>query len=129
VPAASRRIVGRPIGGAGCLVRPRGALGGEEVDTIARCCANATSSTASPGTTAPSSRTTAARCRTSKPSSRRETPTSSGQGRTLGETRAVRDLLQLVDLAARESWSHDDVFDALAAAVSTPSSCVGCGRP
>jgi hypothetical protein len=30
-------------------------------------------------------------------------------GRTLGETRAVRDLLQLVDLAARESWSHDDV--------------------
>ena len=43
----------------------------------------------------------------------RDVPTSSGQGRTLGETRAVRDLLQLVDLAARESWSHDDVFDAL----------------
>ncbi|MBN9176005.1 MAG: ATP-dependent helicase [Microbacterium sp.] len=43
----------------------------------------------------------------------RDVPTSSGQGRTLGETRAVRDLLRLVDLAAQESWSHDDAFDAL----------------
>ena len=32
----------------------------------------------------------------------RDVPTASGQGRALGETRAVRDLLTLVDLAARD---------------------------
>jgi len=43
----------------------------------------------------------------------RDVPTSAGQGRTLGETRAVRDLLRLVDLASGDDWHGDDVLDAL----------------
>lgn len=45
----------------------------------------------------------------------RDVPTAGGQGRTLGETRAVRDLLRLVDLAAREEWGEDDPVEALRA--------------
>ncbi|WP_431801261.1 ATP-dependent helicase [Microbacterium sp. bgisy203] len=45
----------------------------------------------------------------------RDVPTASGQGRTLGETRAVRDLLLLVDLAARDDWERDDAESALRA--------------
>lgn len=43
----------------------------------------------------------------------RDVPTTSGQGRTLGEARAVRDLLKMVDLASREQWLDDDATDAL----------------
>lgn len=43
----------------------------------------------------------------------RDVPTSSGQGRTLGETRAVRDLLRMIDLAARDEWGDDDGAEAL----------------
>lgn len=43
----------------------------------------------------------------------REVPTASGQGRSLGETRAVRDLLLLVDLAARDEWHPDEAAEAL----------------
>ncbi|GLJ95623.1 DNA helicase [Microbacterium dextranolyticum] len=45
----------------------------------------------------------------------REVPTASGQGRTLGENRAVRDLLRLVELAARRSWESDETVEALRA--------------
>ena len=45
----------------------------------------------------------------------RDVPTASGQGRTLGETRAVRDLLTLVDLAARDEWTADEPVEALRA--------------
>ena len=45
----------------------------------------------------------------------RDVPTASGQGRALGETRAVRDLLTLVDLAARDEWSADEPIEALRA--------------
>ncbi|HYP73186.1 MAG TPA: ATP-dependent helicase, partial [Microbacterium sp.] len=43
----------------------------------------------------------------------RDVPTSAGQARSLGATRAVRDLLRLVDLAARDDWHDDDILDAL----------------
>jgi len=44
----------------------------------------------------------------------REVPTrSSGPGRPLGTLAPVRDLLRLIDLAAREDWSFDDVAEAL----------------
>jgi superfamily I DNA/RNA helicase/RecB family exonuclease len=44
----------------------------------------------------------------------REVPTrSSGPGRPLGALAPVRDLLRLVDLAAREDWGYDDVAEAL----------------
>ncbi|PZU49626.1 MAG: ATP-dependent helicase [Microbacterium sp.] len=43
----------------------------------------------------------------------RDVPTSSGQGRALADTRAVRDLLVLVDLAERSEWGADDAVDAL----------------
>lgn len=46
--------------------------------------------------------------------SARDLPTAaSGQGRTLGETRAVRELLALVDLAARDEWHADEPAEAL----------------
>ncbi len=46
--------------------------------------------------------------------SAREVPArASGPGRPLGGLRAVRDLLRLVDLAARDEWTFDDVADAL----------------
>lgn len=43
----------------------------------------------------------------------RDVPTTSGQGRTLGETRAVRDLLLLIDIAARAEVSPDDALEVL----------------
>ncbi|MGZ8804048.1 MAG: ATP-dependent helicase, partial [Microbacterium sp.] len=44
----------------------------------------------------------------------REVPTrSSGPGRPLGALAPARDLLRLIDLAAREEWTFDDVADAL----------------
>ena len=44
----------------------------------------------------------------------REVPTrSTGPGRALGTLAPVRDLLRLVELAARDDWSFDDVSDAL----------------
>jgi len=43
----------------------------------------------------------------------REVPTASSHTRTLGETRAVRDLLRLVDLAGQDEWTADDTLDAL----------------
>jgi len=44
----------------------------------------------------------------------REVPTrSSGPGRPLGTLAPVRDLLRIVDLAAREDWTFEDVSDAL----------------
>lgn len=45
----------------------------------------------------------------------RDVPTASDQGRTLADARAVRDLLRLVDLAARDDWSEDDPVEALRA--------------
>lgn len=46
--------------------------------------------------------------------SARDVPTAaSGQGRTLGETRAVRELLALVELAARDEWHGEEAADAL----------------
>lgn len=46
--------------------------------------------------------------------SARDVPTAaSGQGRTLGETRAVRELLLLVELAARDEWQGDEPSEAL----------------
>lgn len=46
--------------------------------------------------------------------SARDVPTAaSGQGRTLGEVRAVRELLLLVDLAARDEWVDDEPVEAL----------------
>ncbi len=38
---------------------------------------------------------------------------SSGPGRALGTLRPVRDLLRLIDLAAREDWTFEDVTEAL----------------
>ena len=44
----------------------------------------------------------------------REVPTrSSGPGRPLGTLAPVRDLLRIIDLAAREDWTFDDVAEAL----------------
>ncbi len=44
----------------------------------------------------------------------REVPTrSSGPGRPLGTLAPVRDLLRLIDLAARAEWTFDDVAEAL----------------
>lgn len=43
----------------------------------------------------------------------RDVPTASSTSRTLGETRAVRDLLTLVDLAAREQRDADEATEAL----------------
>lgn len=44
----------------------------------------------------------------------REVPTrSSGPGRPLGTLAPARDLLRLVDLAARDEWTFEDVADAL----------------
>jgi len=44
----------------------------------------------------------------------REVPTrSSGPGRPLGTLAPVRDLLRLIDLAARDEWTSEDVADAL----------------
>ena len=44
----------------------------------------------------------------------REVPTrSSGPGRPLGALAPVRDLLRLIDLAARDDWTFDDVAEAL----------------
>ncbi len=49
--------------------------------------------------------------------SARDVPTAaSGQGRTLGETRAVRELLVLVDLAVRAEWLGDEPSEALRSA-------------
>lgn len=45
----------------------------------------------------------------------RDVPTAGGPGRTLGETRAVRDLLTLVDLAARGDLTGDEPLEALRA--------------
>ncbi|WP_299087077.1 ATP-dependent DNA helicase [uncultured Microbacterium sp.] len=46
--------------------------------------------------------------------SARDVPTTaSGQGRTLGDTRAVRELLLLIDLAARDEWQDDEPAEAL----------------
>lgn len=46
--------------------------------------------------------------------SAREVPTrTSGPGRPLGALAPVRDLLRLVELAARDEWTYDDVADAL----------------
>lgn len=46
--------------------------------------------------------------------SARDVPTAaSGQGRTLGEVRAVRELLLLVDLAARDEWIGDEPSEVL----------------
>lgn len=46
--------------------------------------------------------------------SARDVPTAaSGQGRTLGETRAVRELLLLVEFAAREHWVGDEPSEVL----------------
>ena len=44
----------------------------------------------------------------------REVPTrSSGPGRPLGTLAPVRDLLRIIDLAARDDWTFDDVAEAL----------------
>lgn len=43
----------------------------------------------------------------------RDVPTSSGQAGALGRTRAARDLLALVELAARDEWGPDDAAEAL----------------
>jgi len=46
--------------------------------------------------------------------SAREVPArSSGPGRALGAVRPVADLLRLIELAARDDWTFDDVSDAL----------------
>lgn len=47
----------------------------------------------------------------------REVPTrSAGPGRPLGALAPVRDLLRVIDLAAREDWTYEDVAEALVGA-------------